>query len=52
MSSAAQPRRSPIANVSAREIFDLVRDDLVLVEREIAAQSGSTIEPEIGRAHV
>ncbi len=45
MSSAAQPRRSPISTLSAREIFDLVRDDLVLVEREIAAQSDSTIEP-------
>src|ERR1700729_2998200 len=45
MSSAPQPRRNPISILSAREIFDLVRDDLALVEREIAAQSSSTIEP-------
>lgn len=29
----------------AKGIFDLVRDDLALVEREIAAQSGVAIEP-------
>ena len=29
----------------AKGIFDLVREDLALVEREIAAQSGSAIEP-------
>ncbi len=29
----------------AKGIFDLVREDLVLVEREIAAQSGVAIEP-------
>ena len=29
----------------AKGIFDLVRDDLMLVEREIAAQSGVAIEP-------
>jgi octaprenyl-diphosphate synthase len=28
-----------------KEIFDLVRDDLALVEREIAAQNGAAIEP-------
>lgn len=28
-----------------KEIFDLVRDDLALVEREIAAQNGSAIAP-------
>src|SRR3984885_15051825 len=34
----------------AKEIFDLVRDDLALVEQEIAAQNGASIEPvcEIG----
>lgn len=39
-----------IAVLTVREIFDLVRDDLVLVEREIAAQTGEAIEPiaEIG----
>jgi octaprenyl-diphosphate synthase len=29
----------------AKGIFDLVRDDLALVEREIAAQNGAAIEP-------
>ncbi len=39
-----------ITTLTAREIFDLVRDDLLQVEEEIAAQSGSAIEPvaEIG----
>jgi octaprenyl-diphosphate synthase len=39
-----------IALLTARELFDLVRDDLLRVEQEIAAQSGSAIEPvaEIG----
>lgn len=39
-----------IAVLTVREIFDLVRDDLALVEREIAAQTGEAIEPiaEIG----
>lgn len=39
-----------ITTLTAREIFDLVRDDLLLVEEEIAAQSGTAIEPvaEIG----
>jgi octaprenyl-diphosphate synthase len=31
----------------AKGIFDLVRDDLILVEREIAAQNGAAIEPVI-----
>ncbi len=37
--------------MTAKEIFDLVREDLVQVEQEIALQSGSAIEPvaEIGR---
>ena len=29
----------------AKGIFDLVRDDLSLVEQEIAAQNGAAIEP-------
>lgn len=39
-----------IAVLTVREIFDLVRDDLALVEREIAVQTGEAIEPiaEIG----
>lgn len=39
-----------IAVLTVREIFDLVRDDLALVEREIAAQTGEAIQPiaEIG----
>jgi octaprenyl-diphosphate synthase len=39
-----------IALLTVREIFDLVRDDLALVEREIAAQTGEAIQPiaEIG----
>jgi len=40
-----------IALLTAKEIFELVRDDLAQVEREIALQNGSAIEPvaEIGR---
>ena len=36
--------------MTVREIFELVRDDLALVEREIAAQTGEAIQPiaEIG----
>ncbi len=43
-------RRTAITILTAKEIFELVRDDLAMVEREIAAQSGSAIEPvaEIG----
>ena len=39
-----------IAVLTVREIFELVRDDLVLVEQEIAAQTGEAIQPiaEIG----
>ena len=37
--------RSAIALLTVKEIFDLVRDDLALVEQEIAAQNGSPIEP-------
>ncbi len=34
-----QARRKPIALLTAKEIFDLVRDDLALVEDELARQS-------------
>jgi octaprenyl-diphosphate synthase len=37
--------RASIALLTAREIFELVRDDLALVEREIAAQNRSAIAP-------
>jgi octaprenyl-diphosphate synthase len=42
--------RNAIATATAREIFELVRDDLARVEQEIAAQSRTGIEPvrEIG----
>jgi len=45
MSSAAQPLRTPISARITREIFGLVGEDLATVEREIAAQSRSTIQP-------
>ena len=38
-------RRTVIAVLTARELFELVRDDLLLVEQEIAAQNGVAIEP-------
>jgi octaprenyl-diphosphate synthase len=46
----AVPVEAAIAVLTVREIFDLVRDDLALVERELAAQTGEAIEPiaEIG----
>jgi len=48
----AHPRHwgKVITTLTAKEIFDLVRDDLVHVEEEIAVHSGSAIEPvaEIG----
>jgi octaprenyl-diphosphate synthase len=34
-----------IALLTTREIFDLVRDDLVLVERELARQTGAAFPP-------
>src|SRR4029077_1516170 len=42
--------RDVIAVLTTKELFELVRDDLGLVEREIAAQRGSAVEPvaEIG----
>jgi len=35
----------PIALVTVKEIFDLVRDDLVRVEQELAEQTGAASEP-------
>lgn len=41
-----RPSRGPaISLLTARELFDLVRDDLAAVEQEIAAQNGLAIEP-------
>src|SRR5258708_15113000 len=37
--------RKAIAVLTAKEIFDLVRDDLVLVEEELARQSAGAFEP-------
>ena len=37
--------RDVISLLTAKEIFDLVRDDLVKVEQELARQNGSAIEP-------
>jgi octaprenyl-diphosphate synthase len=53
MSTSACPSpegRQPIPLLMAKEIFDLVRDDLVKVEKELAAQSALAFEPaaEIG----
>jgi octaprenyl-diphosphate synthase len=38
-------RRKTIALLTAREIFDLVRDDLVLVEQELTRQTAAAFEP-------
>jgi octaprenyl-diphosphate synthase len=48
--SPCTPREAVISLLIAKEIFDLVRDDLAKVELELAAQSTSAIEPvaEIG----
>jgi octaprenyl-diphosphate synthase len=40
-----EPRRKAIALLTAREIFDLVRDDLALVEEELTRQSRAAFEP-------
>jgi octaprenyl-diphosphate synthase len=40
-----QAREKVIALLTAREIFDLVRDDLVLVEQELARQTSVSFEP-------
>src|SRR5690242_19703147 len=42
--NAGQGRKA-IALLTAKEIFDLVRDDLVLVEEELARQSAGAFEP-------
>jgi octaprenyl-diphosphate synthase len=39
------PGGKPIALVTAKEIFDLVRDDLALVEEELARQTAVAFEP-------
>jgi octaprenyl-diphosphate synthase len=38
-------RRKAIALLTVREIFDLVRDDLVLVEQELTRQTAAAFEP-------
>ena len=38
-------RGKAIALLTVKEIFDLVRDDLVRVEQELAEQTGSASEP-------
>ena len=40
-----QARGKVIALLTAREIFDLVRDDLVLVEQELSRQTSTSFEP-------
>jgi octaprenyl-diphosphate synthase len=40
-----QARRKTIPLLTAREIFDLVRDDLVLVEQELSRQTAAAFEP-------
>jgi octaprenyl-diphosphate synthase len=40
-----QAREKVIALLTAREIFDLVRDDLVLVEQELTRQTSVAFEP-------
>jgi octaprenyl-diphosphate synthase len=43
--ASKQAREKVIALLTAREIFDLVRDDLVLVEQELARQTSVSFEP-------
>jgi octaprenyl-diphosphate synthase len=38
-------RRAAISVLTAKEIFDLVRDDLMLVEQELARQSAAAFQP-------
>jgi octaprenyl-diphosphate synthase len=40
-----QAREKVIALLTAREIFDLIRDDLVLVEQELSRQTSASFEP-------
>ena len=42
---SATSRRTAIALLTAKEIFELVRDDLTLVEEELARQSATAFEP-------
>src|SRR5579883_464317 len=42
---ASRTGRTAIALLAAKEIFDLVRDDLAQVEQELARQSGAAFEP-------
>jgi len=39
------PGRKPIASLTVKEIFDLVRDDLALVEEELSRQTNVAFEP-------
>jgi octaprenyl-diphosphate synthase len=41
----ASPGGTPIALLTVKEIFDLVRDDLVLVEQELSRQSAAAFQP-------
>src|SRR5246127_2400666 len=41
----ASPGGTPIALLTVKEIFDLVRDDLVLVEEELTRQSAAAFPP-------
>jgi octaprenyl-diphosphate synthase len=43
--ASKQARERVIALLTAREIFDLVRDDLVLVEQELTRQTSVAFEP-------
>jgi len=40
-----EARRKEIALLTAKEIFELVREDLLLVEQELARQSATSLEP-------
>ena len=42
---SSHARGKPIALLTVKEIFDLVRDDLVLVEEELTRQSATAFEP-------
>ena len=41
----SESRRKEIALLTAKEIFELVREDLLLVEQELARQSATAFEP-------
>src|SRR6266404_7098573 len=40
-----EARKKEIARLTAKEIFELVREDLLLVEQELARQSATAFEP-------